>query len=66
VTMAPVLLLSAARLERTAALAGVGESAWETQASCRHGHFGPKPASHGFAVGTPKGSDFGPGKVGVN
>ena len=28
--------------------------------------FGPKPASHGFAVGTPKGSDFGSGKVGVN
>ncbi len=40
------------------------ESAWETQASWRHGRFGAKPASHGFAVGTPKGSDFAPGKVG--
>jgi hypothetical protein len=40
------------------------ESAWETQASWRHGRFGAKPASHGFAVGTPKGSDFAPRKVG--
>ena len=40
------------------------ESAWETQASWHRGRFGAKPASHGFAVGTPKRSDFAPGKVG--
>jgi hypothetical protein len=33
------------------------ESAWETQASWRR-------VPHGFAAGTPKGSDFAPGKVG--
>ena len=47
------------------ASAAVG-SAWMNQADRRHCRFDPKPASHGFAVGTPKGSDFGPGKVGVN
>lgn len=40
--------------------------AWMNQASRRHCHFGLKPASHGSAVGTPKGSDFRPGKEGVS
>jgi len=64
--MAPVLLLTAAQLERPAAHLCAGESAWETQASWRQ-------VPHGFAAGTPKGTksaphhrDFGPGKVGVN
>ena len=34
-----------------------GEVTWETQATCRHAHFGLKSAPHH--------SDFGPGKVGV-
>jgi hypothetical protein len=58
VPMAPVLLLTAADIERSVALTFVGESAWETQASWRQGHFGPKSA--------PLHRDFGPGKVGVN
>jgi hypothetical protein len=33
-------------------------SAWETQASGRHGRFGPKSEPHH--------RDFGPGKVGVD
>jgi hypothetical protein len=41
-----------------------GDVAWMNQATCCRAHLGPKRASHGFAVGTPKGSDFGPEKVG--
>ena len=41
-----------------------GDVAWMNQAMCCRAHLGPKRASHGFAGGTPKGSDFGPEKVG--
>jgi hypothetical protein len=35
----------------------------DTHVAWRQVHFAAKPASHGFAVGTPKGSDFAAGKV---
>ncbi len=63
--MAPALQLRVDLQEAFAAPSRAVEVAWMNQATWRHCHFGPKPASHGFAVGTPKGSDFGPVKVGV-
>ena len=38
--------------------------ACEIQATRCHAHFGVKPASHGFAMGTPE-VDFRPGKDGL-
>ena len=63
--MAPVIQFTVRVRNRAAGVVSAVESAWETQASWHRGRFGAKPASHGFAVGTPKGSDFAPVKVGV-
>jgi len=57
VTMAPVMLLAMDCGWAAALHLCMRESAWETQASWRHGHFGPKSA--------PQHRDFGPVKVGV-
>ena len=56
--MAPDFLLTTLSTEARGLYLPAVASAWETQASGRHGRFGPKSA--------PQHRDFGPGKVGVH
>jgi len=60
----------ALELHVCADMAGIGDivvpthmAARGTRAAKRHGHCAPKPASRGFAAGTPV-DDFGAGKDG--
>ena len=60
--MVPVLQCRLVVAEYPMRMFAMGKVAWGTQATWHHVHFGLKPASHGFATGTPV-DDFRPERL---